>query len=136
MKVIIITLVLLSVATSVSSYPWKNCPGQDTSRLEVTDVTVDPVPIPKGKPCKFGVKGNAKDNLNQKNGRMDVYNAGTRFFSTAVGGSYSVSQGGLYDYSLSYTIPSFVPPGEYEVRFSFIDTNGQTFTCTSIIAQF
>ena len=138
MKVIVTTLVLLSLASSVlsASYPWKYCPGQDQSRIDITDVVINPAPIIKGKPAKFEVLGNAKQDLAQKNGRVDVYSGGTRFFSTAVGGVYSVSQGGKYDYAFSYTIPSFVPPGDYEVRISYADSSAQTFACVSVDAHF
>ena len=136
MKLIVVTLILLSVVSLTSSFPWKPCPNTDSSRLEVTAVNIDPTPIIKGKAAKFQTIGNAKQNLSQKNGRLEVYQGGTRFFSTAVGGSYSVNQGGKYDYSFSYTIPSFVPPGDYEVRLSYVDTNSQAFTCVSVLVHF
>ena len=136
MKIFIVTLVLLSVMCFSSSYPWKLCPGSDASRIEVTDVDIDPTPIIKGRAAKFQTSGNAKQNIYQTNARLDVYQGSTRFFSTAVGGSYSVNQGGRYDYSFSYAIPSFVPPGYYEVRISYVDTSSQAFTCVSVQVRF
>ena len=136
MKLIFVVLVLLSVVSFASSYSWKLCPGTDTSRIEVTEVNADPTPITKGRVTKFQTKGIAKQNISQAYIRIDVYKQETRIFSTTVGGSYAVNQGSKYEYTLPYTIPSFVPPGDYDGRISYVDNNSQVFTCVSVQLHF
>ena len=108
---------------------WKYCSGFDGSKLSVSSTPVQPYPIKKGSPMKFTANGTAKVAINQKGGRMDVYTSGTKIFSTAVGAGASFSAGQAYSWSFTYTIPSFVPPGNYDIWISFIDTSGNPITC-------
>ena len=138
MNTLLITSILLFSIISVRAtpIPWKLCPDTDNSMLEVTDVTVDPWPTVKGRPSFVEVKGVAKVDIRQTNGRLDVYMGDTRIFSSAIGGAYSVSRGQAYDYTFNYAIPSFVPPGSYEGRISYSSVDRGVFTCISLPEQF
>ena len=131
-----LTLLLILVATALCDNPWKLCAGADTTKITLSKATANPWPILKGKPCKFELIGKALTNISQKNGKMDVYTTGTKIFSTAVGGSASATAGGDYYYTFAYTLPSFVPPGNYDVNISMMGSDGSALTCIVLNLNF
>ena len=124
-------LVIVSVAAVVlaGGPAYKTCPGSDTSKASVGSVDVNPYPIKKGSPMKFTAGITAKAAINLKGGRLDVYTSGSKIFSTAVGSGASLPAGQQTQWSFAYTIPSFVPPGNYDIWISFVDGAGSTVTC-------
>ena len=136
MRISRVAILLVLTAAVICDNPWKLCPGADLTKIDVSKVTANPWPIQKAKPCKFEIFGTAKTNISQKNGRMDVYSAGTKMFSTAVGSSATATAGGNYYYTFTYTLPSFVPPGNYDVDFSMIGNDGSTLTCVVLELNF
>ena len=133
----IISILHFSIASvKLSELPLILCPNTDSSMIELKQVTMDPWPPIKGRSSVVEFKGTAKTDIHQTNGRIDAYLGGTRFFSTAIGGSYSTGRGQAYDYSFSYSIPSYVPPGNYETRISFISEDHTSYTCVVINLHF
>ena len=131
---LVVVCVLASFALAQPA--WKYCPGSGSSRVSVTKTPISPYPIKKGSPVKFDVIGSAVAAVNQKNARLDVYASGSKIFTTAVGGSYSVGTGAAYDYTFTYAIPSFVPTGTYDIWISMIDTAGSIITCVQLTVAF
>ena len=132
-----LTVLLVCCLVSASlAQTWKYCQGSDNSKIDVSQVIATPFPIVKGKPVKFELKGTAKVAISQKNARMDVYTSGQKIFSTTVGSTYSDPAGQPYDYSFSYTIPSFVPPGSYDIWISMLDNSGNAYVCVDIAQNF
>ena len=131
----VILLAFCLIGSSLAQ-TWKYCQGSDNSKIDVSQLVTTPFPIVKGKPVKFDMIGTSKVAINQKNARMDVYTSGTQIFSTTVGTSYSVAAGQPYDYSFSYTIPSFVPPGSYDILLTMLDTSGNPYVCVDIAQNF
>ena len=131
-------LVLIAIFAAVvfTQPPWKYCQGSDGSKIQVTGTPITPYPIKKGSPVKFQVTGTANVAISQKNCRLDVYTEGSKIFSTAVGSSYSAAAGSAYNYGFSYSIPSFVPPGNYDIWISMIDTSSNTLVCVNLAMNF
>ena len=136
MRVLAVALIALCVSSTLCQVPWKYCPGADGSKVNVQTCPIQPYPIVKGSPVKFAVQGTAQVAISQKNARMDVYTSGSKIFSTTVGSSYSTAAGSPYNYSFTYSIPSFVPPGSYDVWISMLDNSGNTITCVLVGMNF
>ena len=131
-----VTLLLILAAVVLCDNPWKLCAGTDTTKIDLSKASATPWPILKGKACKFELFGTAKTAIAQKNGKMDIYTGGTKIFSTAVGGSASATAGGAYYYTFTYTLPSFVPPGQYEANISMMGADGSALTCIVLNLSF
>ena len=80
--------------------------------------------------------GVAKTDIRQRNGRLDIYIGSTKIFSSAAGGEYSIDAKQQYNLSFGYNVPSFVPPGTYNVQVSMIDTSTNLVTCIQFDASF
>ena len=136
-KLVSIALCLIfSSAVVCGDIPYSLCPGTDGSMIALSHVGADPWPIVKGKSAAFLINGDAKVDINQKSARMDIYLGSSKIFSTAAGGINTTSAGKPYSYSFSYTIPSFVPPGTYDVRVNMVDGSGKAYTCVRLSMHF
>ncbi len=129
-------LVLVLSAAVICDVPWSYCPNTGGDSVSVSSTPIVPYPIVKGKPVSFEIVGTAKKDIHQKNARMDVYEGSVKIFSTSVGGSYNTGSGQGYDYKFGYSIPSFVPPGDYVIHISSIDTSGNAFVCVQLSMHF
>ena len=85
---------------------------------------------------KFTANGTTVKGISQRNGRMDVYTSGTKIFSTAVGGPNTIGPGQPYSWGFTYTIPSFIPPGNYDIWVSMMDTDFNTLSCVAVNLNF
>ena len=130
-------LVLLYSAAVIAQTPaWKYCPGSDGSTINISGLQIQPFPIKKGSPMKFTANGTTVKGISQRNGRMDVYTSGTKIFSTAVGGPNTIGPGQPYSWGFTYTIPSFIPPGNYDIWVSMMDTDFNTLSCVAVNLNF
>ena len=134
MKLLILVLTVTSICTA--AMPWSLCRGTDQSRLEVKTADSDPYPIQRGRLATFSMTGVAKTDIRQRNGRLDIYLGSTKIFSSAAAGEYSVDAKQQYNYSFGYNVPSFVPPGTYNVQVSMIDISTNLITCIQLDASF
>ena len=132
-------ILVLSFALLISSslcQTWTYCQGSDNSKIDISKLISTPYPIQKGKPANFEFIGTSKINVNQKNMRLDVWTSGQKIFTTTIGNAYTSAAGQPYDYKSSYTIPSFVPPGSYDIQFTMLDTSGNALVCVDVPQNF
>jgi len=116
---------------------YKYCPGTDGSNITWTNLLVTPYPIPKGKPVKIEFVGNANVQINQKYLTLNVFQNGSQIFTTNVGGTYIAAAGSTYDYTFTYSIPSFIPPGTYDLQFNVASSTGAgNYACLDTMASF
>ncbi len=134
MRFVYIALILVSAALCGNA--WRLCPGSPTDRVQVSTVSANPWPMLKGREVSCQIGGTTLAPISQRNARLDVYMGPTKVYSSFIGSAYTVPRGSTYNYSLSMTIPSFVPPGMYDIRVSAVDLDGNTVTCIELIANF
>ena len=131
------TVLLLAIMLACCGcQTWTYCQGSDNSKIDMSKFVCTPFPIVKGKLASFEFIGTSKINISQKNLRLDVWTSGTKIFSTSIGNAYNSAAGQTYDYSASYTIPAFIPPGVYDIQFTMVDNSGNSLTCIDVVQNF
>ena len=132
MRSIVYILLIFTFTTAVLSQPnWKYCQGADGSTISIDSIVVQPYPVRKGYPLKFTAKGTAVKGMTQRNGRIGIVINGSEIISALVGGSVNVDAGKPYSWSFSYSVPSNIPPGSYDINVSMMDTDFNRLTCVS-----
>lgn len=131
-------LIILASYTLQDAIQWSYCKGFDDSKLSLEEIDIDPFPLKRGRKALFEIAGTAKTEIDQKDLVLNVKlkKTGTKIYSTKMGSSYIVPQGGDYDYQLSYGLPSLVPPGQYILDFNIVDSSGNPYTCFEFEVDF
>ena len=131
-----LTLLFLTAALVRCDNPWRLCPGTPTDKVQVNSVTASPWPMMKGKQVSCRIVGLAMTPITQRNARLDVFTQSVKVYSSFAGPAYAAARGNTYDYSLVIDLPSFIPPGQFDIRISAVDPNGNSITCIELVAQF
>lgn len=131
----LLSLVVLSLTTMSSGFPFQTCPGAPTD-LNIQTLDICPDPPVKGSSINLGLSGVVDEQLtNGSNFEVDVLLDNVPIFTETVDLSEATTLPvgpGSIALNYSVAIPQFAPSGSYRVQLTFSDQSNTEIGCVDI----
>jgi len=127
-----VSILLLSVlATSCSAFQWKECPNEHSNAQKISDVQLQPEPVPVGTTAKFTIAGNSKVAVADSKMKLSVYYLGLPVYHKTLDQPDPIKKGDFVS-TFSEEFPSYTPPGTYKVTIESMTNAGELLTCLNV----